>query len=121
MPLLSIRLLLDLVYFVQTLGKNSKHYIQQEKGAKNDKQNREEDGHPGDVGIHHIVHYFGPAFESDHLKDCNETDAKIVEDSDSIVYHLIIDDVIDVLSKAPILWAFAKPIRRALIVTHGFF
>ena len=28
MPLLCIRLLLDLIYFVQALGKNSKHYIQ---------------------------------------------------------------------------------------------
>ena len=120
-PLLSICLLLDLVYFVQTLGENGKHNVEQEERAKNDKQNAEDDGHPGDVGVHHVVHDFGPAFESDHLEDCYETDAKIVEDGDSIVNHLVIDGIIDVFAEAPILRTFTEPIRGALVVAHSFF
>lgn len=87
--------MLDLIHLGQCLSQHGQDHIQKEERANHHEKHWEQDGHPSDIWVHHVVHDLGPALEGDHLKNRNQADGQIVENGDSIINQLIILNVVD--------------------------
>ena len=118
--LFGLRFELSLICIVEGFCQDSQNDVQEEEGADNDQADREENGHPGDVRIHQVVHDLGPSFECYHLKHGDQTDTQVVKDRDAIVDHLLILHVVDCHLQVSIERRMAVPVGRTVVVALRF-